>query len=49
MDAKVIIFGETSLDKLLQWLRAGGEPKDLRELLQAYLEMLSKSVTEDNE
>ncbi len=49
MDAKVIIFGETSLDKLLQWLRSSGEPKDLRELLQVYLEMLSKSVTEDNE
>ncbi len=49
MDAKMISFGETSLDKLLQWLRSSGEPKDIREVLQQYLLILSKSVTEDSE
>ncbi len=49
MDAKQIIFGETSLDKLLQWLRSSGEPKDIREVLVQYLQILSKSVTEDSE
>lgn len=49
MDAKMIIFGETSLDKLLQWLRASGEPKDIRDVLQQYLLILSKSVMEDSE
>jgi len=49
MDAKMITFGETSLDRLLQWLRSTGEPKDIREVVQQYLEILSKSVTEENE
>lgn len=49
MDAKMIIFGETSLDKLLQWLRSSGEPKDIKDLLQQYLLILSKSVMEDSE
>ena len=40
---------ETAIDRLLQWLRSTGEPKDIREVLQQYLEILSKSVTEDNE
>ena len=45
----MITFGETALDRLLQWLRSTGEPKDIREVVQQYLEILSKSVTEDNE
>lgn len=49
MDAKLINFGETALDRLLQWLRSSGEPKDIKELLQQYLEILSKSVMEDAE
>jgi hypothetical protein len=49
MDAKMITFGETAIDRLLQWLRSTGEPKDIREVVQQYLEILSKSVTEDNE
>jgi hypothetical protein len=49
MDAKMIIFGETALDKLLQWLRSSGEPKDISEVLLQYLLILSKSVTEDSE
>lgn len=49
MDAKMITFGETSIDRLLQWLRVGGEPKDIHELLRQYLEILSKAVTEETE
>ncbi len=49
MDAKVIVFGETAVDRLLQWLRASGEPKDVRELLLQYLEVLSKLVMEESE
>jgi hypothetical protein len=49
MDAKLITFGETSIDRLLQWLRSSGEPKDINALLQQYLEVLSKSVMEEAE
>jgi hypothetical protein len=49
MDVKMITFGETSLDKLLQWLRSSGEPKDIKDVLQQYLLIISKSVTEDSE
>lgn len=49
MDAKLISFGETAIDRLLQWLRSSGEPKDINELLRQYLEILSKSVMEDAE
>ncbi|MEF3273398.1 MAG: hypothetical protein K6356_03220 [Chloroflexus sp.] len=49
MDAKTIIFGDTAVDQLLQWLRASNEPKDVRDLLLKYLEILSKLVTEESE
>lgn len=49
MDAKMIAFGETAIDKLLQWLRASGEPKDIAEMLRQYLEILSKAVMEETE
>lgn len=49
MDAKLVTFGETAIDKLLQWLRADNEPKDIHQLLQQYLEILSKAVTEESE
>ncbi|MCS6888879.1 hypothetical protein [Chloroflexus sp.] len=49
MDAKMIVFGDTAIDRLLQWLRASGEPKDVRELLVQYLEILSKLVMEESE
>lgn len=49
MDAKLITFGETALDRLLQWLRSTGEPKEINEILQQYLEILSRSVMEDPE
>ncbi|WP_298403311.1 hypothetical protein [uncultured Chloroflexus sp.] len=49
MDAKMIVFGDTAVDRLLQWLRASGEPKDVRELLVQYLEILSELVMEESE
>lgn len=49
MDAKLITFGETAIDRLLQWLRSTGEPKEINEILRQYLEILSKSVMEDAE
>lgn len=45
----MIVFGETSIDRLLQWLRSTGEPKDITELVRQYLEILSKAVREENE
>ena len=49
MDAKLISFGETALDRLVQWLRSNGEPKELAEIVKQYLEILNKSVMEDSE
>lgn len=49
MDAKMITFGETAMDKLLQWLRSSGEPKDIDELLRQYLELLSRLVMEESQ
>jgi hypothetical protein len=49
MDAKVIVFGETAIDRLLQWLRSTGQPQDITNLVRQYLEILSKAVREENE
>ncbi|MFV9506712.1 MAG: hypothetical protein AB4911_19345 [Oscillochloridaceae bacterium umkhey_bin13] len=45
----MITYGETAMDKLLQWLRSSGEPKELEDLVRQYLELLSKLVTEETE
>jgi hypothetical protein len=44
MDAKNVIFGETGLDKLVQALRASGQPQDIAKLVERYLEMLRELV-----
>ena len=49
MDAKMIIFGDTAVDRLLQWLRTSGEPRDIDEILEQYLEILKQLVTEEQE
>lgn len=49
MDAKMIIYGETALDKLAQWLRSTGEPQDLEVVVQRYLEILRELVLEDQQ
>lgn len=49
MGARAIIYGETALDKLLQWLRASGEPKDVEAVVKQYLELLRGLIREENE
>jgi len=44
MDAKNVIFGETALDKLVQLLRASGQPQEIGKLLERYLEILRDLV-----
>ncbi len=44
MDAKNVIFGETALEKLVQLLRAGGQPRDIVWLTEKYLEILRELV-----
>jgi hypothetical protein len=44
MDAKNVIFGETGLEKLVQMLRASGQPQDIAKLVERYLEILREIV-----
>ena len=44
MDAKNVIFGETGLEKLVQMLRASGQPQDIAKLVERYLEILREMV-----
>ena len=47
MDAKNVLFGETGLDRLVQLLRASGQPQDIVKLAERYLELLRDLVTSD--
>jgi len=47
MDAKNVIFGETGLEKLVQLLRASGQPQDIAKLVERYLEILHELVIEE--
>lgn len=49
MDAKNIIYGETAIDKLVQTLRAGGQPQDITKLTERYLELLREMVVTDDQ
>jgi hypothetical protein len=49
MDAKNVIFGETGLDKLMQLLRASGQPQDITKLLERYLEILRDLVVAEEQ
>lgn len=49
MDAKTITYGETGLDRLVQLLRASGQPLDLTTLTQRYLEMLRDMVVSEDQ
>jgi hypothetical protein len=44
MDAKNVIYGETGLEKLVQLLRASGQPQDIAKLVERYLELLRDMV-----
>jgi hypothetical protein len=49
MDARTIIYGETALDRLAQWLHATGEPQDLEVVVRRYLEILRELVVEEQQ
>lgn len=49
MDAKSIIYGETAIDRLVQWLRSTGEPQDLEAIVERYLEILRELVLEESQ
>jgi hypothetical protein len=49
MEARNIIYGETGLDTLVQWLRSTGEPQELDRLLERYLEILRELVLEEQQ
>lgn len=49
MDAKSIIYGETGLDRLVQLLRASGQPQDMAKLTERYLEILRELVLTDEQ
>lgn len=44
MDAKNVIYGETGLERLVQILRASGQPQDIAKLTERYLEILRELV-----
>ena len=44
MDAKNVIFGETAVDRLVQLLRADGQPRDITWLAEKYIEILRELV-----
>ncbi len=46
MDTKAIIYGETGISELVQWLKSTGEPKDLETIVRKYLEILRELVQE---
>ncbi|MCU0493857.1 MAG: hypothetical protein MUD01_19885 [Chloroflexaceae bacterium] len=47
MDARTISYGETAIDKLVQWLRARGEPADAETIARQYLKILRDLVVEE--
>jgi predicted RNA-binding protein with PUA domain len=47
MDAKTVIYGETALDRLAQWLRSTGQPQDIRAVMEQYLDLLRQLVVEE--
>lgn len=44
MDGKNVIYGETAIDRLVQLLRASGQPQDLVWLTEQYLDALRELV-----
>lgn len=49
MDAKTIIYGETAIDRLMQELRANGQPMSITALTQRYLAILRELVLNDEQ
>ncbi len=49
MDAKNITFGETAMDRLVQWLRQAGQPQPMERVVERYLELLRELVLEEDQ
>lgn len=49
IDAKNITYGETAIDRLVQLLRASGQPQDLTKLTERYIELLREMVQTDEQ
>ncbi len=49
METRTILFGETALDLLAQWLREQGVPRTLDDVLQKYLEILRDIALRETE
>lgn len=47
MDAKNVIYGETGVERLVQSLRASGQPVDITKLTERYIEILRELVLTD--
>ena len=48
MDAKNITYGETAIDRLVQMLRASGQPQDIAKLTERYIDTLREMVQSDD-
>ncbi len=44
-----IVFGDTGVNELLQWLRSSGEPQDIQRVLEQYLRILRAMVVEEED
>lgn len=42
-----MIYGETGIDRLVQLLRASGQPQDIAKLTERYLELLRELALSD--
>lgn len=49
MDGKSVTFGETGMDRLVQILRASGQPQDITWLTERYLEILRELVLAEDQ
>ncbi len=47
IDAKSIRFGETALERLIQWLRSTNHPQTLETITEKYLEIVRALVIEE--
>ena len=48
MDGKNVTYGETGIERLVQLLRASGQPQDIAWLTERYLEVLRELVLADD-
>lgn len=49
MDGKNVIYGETAIEKLVQALRASGQPQEIAWLTERYLEILRELVLSEEQ